>query len=51
MIRGEEYVGKRMMVIDVPGKTIDGCAGEEKENDLTEKGLSGEEAQDRAVWR
>ena len=54
MRREDEYVGIRVMEIEVPGKRrrgrsklrwLDGIR-----NDLSERGLSMEEAQDRARW-
>ena len=52
--REDEYVGKRVMVMEVPGKRI----GRPKRrwldsigNDLSERELSREDAQDRAKWR
>ncbi len=53
--REEEYVGKRVMVMEVLGKRrrvrpkrrwLDNI-----KNDLSERELSGEEAQDRVQWR
>ena len=53
--REEEYVGKRVMVMEVPGERrrrrpkrrwLDNI-----KNDLSERELSGEEAQDRVKWR
>ena len=55
MRRDEEYMCVRMTVMDVPGRRM---KGRQKrmwmysiKYDLTEKGLSGEEAQDLAAWR
>ena len=52
--REDEYVGKRVMVMEVPGKRIRGrpkrmCLDNIK-NDLSERELSGEETQDRVKW-
>ena len=53
--REEEYVGKRVMVMEVPGKRrrrrpkrrwLDNI-----KKDLSERELSGEAAQDRVQWR
>ena len=53
--REDEYVGKRVIVMEVPGKRrrvrpkrrwLDNIR-----NDLSERELSGEEAQDRVLWR
>ena len=53
--REEEYVGKEMMVMEVPGKRRKGRPKpwwlDSIRNDLSEKELSEEEAQDRAKWR
>ena len=53
--REEEYGCKRVMVMDVRRKRRKGRPKrrwmDSIKNDLTEKGLSGEEAQDRAAWR
>ncbi len=53
--RGEEYVGKRVMVMVVPGKKRRGRSKmrwlDNIKNDLSERELSGEDAQDRAKWR
>ena len=55
VLRREEYVGKRVVVMEVPGKIwrsrpkrrwLDNI-----KNDLSERELLGEEAQDRVKWR
>ena len=46
--RKDEYVGKRVMGMEVPGKRR---RGRPKRNDLSERELSVEDAQDRAKWR
>ena len=52
--REEEYVGKRVMVIEVPGKSRRGRPKrrwlDNTRNDLSEIELSGEEAQDQVKW-
>ena len=55
MRRGKDYVGKRLIVMDVPGKrrkgrSKRGCTDCIKHKS-TEKGLSGEGTQDRTTWR
>ena len=53
--REDEYVGKRVMVIEMPGKRRRGRPKrrwlDNIKNDLSERELSGAEAQDRAKWR
>ena len=53
--RGEEYAGKRVMVMVVPGKKRRGRSKmrwlDNIKNDLSERELSGEDAQDRAKFR
>ena len=53
--REEGYVGKRVMVIEVPGKRTRGRQKrrwlDNIKNDLSERELSGEEAQDRVQRR
>ena len=53
--REEEYVGKRVMVMEVTGKRRRGRLkrrwSDDIKNDLSEIELSGEEAQDRVQWR
>ena len=53
--REEEYVGKSMMAMEVPGETKERKTKERWldsiRNDLSERELSGEDAQDRAKWR
>ena len=53
--REDEYVSKRVMVIEVPGKRRRGRPKrrwlDNIKNDLSERELSGEEAQDRVQWR
>ena len=55
MGRDGEYVGKRVMRMDVDGKRRKGRLKRRWMHsvnvDSTEKGLSGEETQTRAVWR
>ena len=53
--REEEYVGKRVMAMEVPGKRRRGRRKRRRldniRNDLSERELSGEDAQDRVNWR
>ena len=53
--REDEYVGKRVMVMEVPGKRRRGRPKrrwlDSIRNDLSERELSREDAQDRAKWR
>ena len=53
--REEEYVDERVMVMEVPGKRTRGRSKrgwlDGIENDLSERELSGEDAQERAKWR
>ena len=53
--REEEYVGKRVMVIEVPGKRRRGRPKrrwlDSIRNDLSERELSRDDMQDRAKWR
>ena len=53
--REEEYEGKRVMGMEVPGKRSRGRPKrrwlDSIRNDLSERELSGEEAQDRVKWR
>ena len=53
--REDEYVGKRVMAMEVPGKRRRGRPKrrwlDSIGNDLSEKELSREDAQDRARWR
>ena len=53
--REDEYVDKRVMVMEVPGKRNTGRPKrrwlDSIMNDLSERELSGEDAQDRAKWR
>ena len=53
--REEEYVGKRVMVVEVPGERRRGRPKwrwlDNNKNDLSERELSREEAQDRVQWR
>ena len=54
--REEEYVGKRVMEMEVLGKRRRGIPkrmwfDNMVWNDLSERELSGEEAQDRVQWR
>ena len=51
----DEYVGKRVMGMEVPGKRRKGRPKrmwlDSIRNDLSEREVSGEDAQDRAKWR
>ena len=53
--REDEYVGKRVMAMEVPGKRKRGRPKrmwlDSIRNDLSERELSGEDAEDRAKWR
>ena len=53
--REEECVGKRVMVMEVPGKRRRGRPNrrwlDDIKNDLSDRELSVEEAQDRVEWR
>ena len=53
--REDEYVGKRVMVMEIPGKRRRGRLKrrwlDNIKNDLLERELSWEEAQDRVEWR
>ena len=53
--REDEYVGKRVMGMEVPGKRRRGRPKrrwlDNIRNDLSERELSGEEAQDLVKWR
>ena len=53
--REDEYVGKRVMGMEVPGKRRRGRPKwrwlDNIKKDLSERELSGEEAQDRVQWR
>ena len=53
--RDDEYVGKRAMAIKVPRKRMDGRPKrrwlDSIRNELSERELSREDAQDRAKWR
>ena len=53
--REDEYVGKRVMGMEMPGKRRRGRPKrrwlDSIRNDLSERQLSGEDAQDRANWR
>ena len=53
--REDEYVGKRVMAMAVPGKRMRGRPNrrwlDSIRNDLSERELSREHAQDRAKWR
>ena len=53
--REDEYVGKRVMGMEVPGKRRSGRPKrrwlDSIRNDLSERGLSEEDAQDRPRWR
>ena len=55
MRRDEEYVGKRVMGIEVQGSKRRGRPkkrwADSVKDDLREKGLSGEEVYDQAAWR
>ena len=55
MFRKDEYVGKRVMGMEVPGKRRRGRPKrrllDSIRNDLSERGLSEEDAQDRPRWR
>ena len=55
MRRDEEYVGKRVIRMDVEGRRRKGGPKQRWMDsvnvDLREKGLSGEETQNCAVWR
>ena len=54
VLRREEYVGKRVMVMDVPGIRRRGRPKQRWldniRNDLSERELAGEEVQDRVKW-
>ena len=53
--REDEYVGKRVMVMEVPGKRRRGRPKrrwlDNIKNDLSDRELSGDHAQDRPRWR
>ncbi len=53
--RKDEYEGKRVMGMEVPGERMRGRPKrrwlDSIRNDLSERELSGEDAQDRAKWR
>ena len=53
--REDEYVGKRVLGMEVPGKRRRGRPKrrwmDNIRNDLSERGLSEEDAQDRSRWR
>ncbi len=53
--REDEYVGKSVMRVEVPGKRRRGISKwrwlDSIRNDLSERELSGEDAQGRARWR
>ena len=52
--REEEFVGKRVMVMEVPGKRRRGRLNRrwsDSRNDMSERELSGEEGQDWIKWR
>ena len=53
--REDEYVGKRVMAMEVPGKRRKGRSKrrwlDSIRNDLSERELSREDTQDRAKWR
>ena len=53
--REDEYIGKRVMAMEVPGKRSRGRPKRKWlyniKNDLSERESSGEEAQDRDKWR
>ena len=55
ILRREEYVGKTVMVMEVPGKRRRGRPKrrwlDNIKNDLSERELSGEQAQYRVKWR
>ena len=52
--REDEYVGKRVMAMEVPGKIMRGRPTrmwlDSIRNDLSERELSREDTQDRAKW-
>ena len=49
--REDEYIGTRVMAMEVPGKRRRGRWLDSIRNDLLERELSMEDAQDRARWR